>query len=56
METADDKAVRGDFPGEAAGTMEKRHATLRCGAASLTATVRRAEFKHHGGSAGEGAP
>ncbi|MFI9645415.1 DUF6380 family protein [Streptomyces sp. NPDC052040] len=28
-------------------------ATLRCGAASLTATLRRASFKHHGGPAGE---
>ncbi|MDR3081850.1 MAG: hypothetical protein LBV60_13160 [Streptomyces sp.] len=32
---------------------EKRQATLRCGAASLTKTARRASFKHHGGPAGE---
>ncbi|MGV9248325.1 DUF6380 family protein [Streptomyces sp. NPDC003710] len=34
-------------------TGEKRQATLRRGAASLTATVRRASFKQHGGPAGE---
>ncbi|MCN9241616.1 hypothetical protein NGF19_12570 [Streptomyces sp. RY43-2] len=34
---------------------EKRQATLRCGAASLTETARRASFKHHGGPAGEAA-
>ncbi|MFG3515085.1 DUF6380 family protein [Streptomyces bobili] len=39
--------------GDAAG--EKRHATLRRGAASLTATVGRAEFDRHGGRTGEGA-
>ncbi|MFE7650545.1 DUF6380 family protein [Streptomyces phaeoluteigriseus] len=39
--------------GDAAG--EKRHATLRRGAASLTATARRAEFDRHGGRTGEGA-
>ncbi|MFJ8357644.1 DUF6380 family protein [Streptomyces sp. NPDC093984] len=32
---------------------EKRQATLRCGAASLTATACRASFKHHGGPARE---
>ncbi|MER7104138.1 DUF6380 family protein [Streptomyces humidus] len=32
-----------------------RHATLRCGAASLTATVRGAEFRHHDRPAREGA-
>ncbi|MFD0502810.1 DUF6380 family protein [Streptomyces chiangmaiensis] len=39
------------LPGDAAA--EKRQATLRCGAASLTATACRAWFKHHGGPAGE---
>ncbi|MFI2436251.1 DUF6380 family protein [Streptomyces sp. NPDC018693] len=39
--------------GDAAG--EQRHATLRCGAASLRATTVRAGFKHHGGHAGEDA-
>ncbi|MFF4209295.1 DUF6380 family protein [Streptomyces sp. NPDC001796] len=34
-------------------TSEKRQATLRCGAASLTATACRASFKHHGGPARE---
>ena len=43
-----DKPLQGDPPGE------KRHATLRPGAASLTATAGRARF-HHGGRAGEGA-
>ncbi|MFC3575046.1 DUF6380 family protein [Streptomyces yaanensis] len=42
--------VQGDSIGE------KRQATLRCGAASLTETARRASFKHHGGPAGEEAP
>ncbi|MEU6220719.1 DUF6380 family protein [Streptomyces sp. NPDC047022] len=43
-----------DNPVEGDPTAEKRQATLRCGAASLTATVRRASFKHHdGGPAGE---
>ncbi|MER5429875.1 DUF6380 family protein [Streptomyces sp. NPDC002588] len=32
-----------------------RHATLRSGAASLTATARRAECTYRGGAAGEGA-
>ncbi|WP_353962840.1 DUF6380 family protein [Streptomyces sp. NBC_01275] len=49
MDSAGDKLDQGD------STDEKRHATLRCGAASLTATARRAEFKQHGGYAGEGA-
>ncbi|MEU0443237.1 MULTISPECIES: DUF6380 family protein [unclassified Streptomyces] len=31
-----------------------RHATLRCGVASLTATARRSGFTHLGGRAGEG--
>ncbi|MEU8591645.1 DUF6380 family protein [Streptomyces sp. NPDC048664] len=35
---------------------EQRQATFRCGAASLTATIRRASFKHHDdGPAGEAA-
>lgn len=37
------------------GTGEKRCATLRRGAASLTATARRAECKRHGRRTGEGA-
>ncbi|MGW7380879.1 DUF6380 family protein [Streptomyces olivochromogenes] len=36
-------------PGDSTG--EKRHATLRCGAASLTATACRAVFNQHGGPA-----
>ncbi|MGW2519117.1 DUF6380 family protein [Streptomyces sp. NPDC001617] len=44
-----DKTVQGDSGGE------KRHATLRTGTASLTATADRAQLKH-GGHAGEGAP
>ncbi|MEU2286604.1 DUF6380 family protein [Streptomyces sp. NPDC013178] len=48
MDTGD-KVDQGDVTGE------KRHATLRCGAASLTATARRAEAGRHGGRAGEGA-
>ncbi|MFF3935730.1 DUF6380 family protein [Streptomyces phaeofaciens] len=50
MDTVGDTMGRGDATGE------KRHATLRSGAASLTATARRAGFTHHGGYAGEGAP
>ncbi|MFE0452691.1 DUF6380 family protein [Streptomyces sp. NPDC058914] len=50
MGTQDASAGRGD------GTGEKRHATLRRGAASLTATTRRARCRRHGGRAGEGAP
>ncbi|MER6352703.1 DUF6380 family protein [Streptomyces sp. NPDC001634] len=42
-----------DNPLQGDSTGEKRQATLRCGAASLTATTRRASFKHHGGPAGE---
>ena len=42
-----DNPVQGDFNGE------KRQATLRCGAASLTATACRASFKHHRRPAGE---
>ncbi|MFD4570849.1 DUF6380 family protein [Streptomyces sp. NPDC058417] len=37
------------------GEGETRYATLRSGAASLTATARRAECNRHGGTAGEGA-
>ncbi|MGW3493495.1 DUF6380 family protein [Streptomyces sp. NPDC001020] len=44
-----DKPAPGDF------IREKRQATLRSGAASLTETARRASFNHHGGPAGEGA-
>ncbi|MFJ1968236.1 DUF6380 family protein [Streptomyces sp. NPDC087903] len=44
-----DKPVQGDSVGE------KRHATLRCGLASLTATTRGARYRRHGGSSGEGA-
>ncbi|MEU6064126.1 MULTISPECIES: DUF6380 family protein [Streptomyces] len=44
-----DNTVQGDSTGE------KRHATLRCGAASLTATACRAPFNQHGGHAREGA-
>ncbi|MEX1659053.1 MULTISPECIES: DUF6380 family protein [Streptomyces] len=43
-----DNTVQGDVTGE------KRHATLRSGTASLTATVGRAPFEHHGVRAGEG--
>ena len=43
-----DNSVQGDATGE------KRHATLRSGTASLTATAGRAPFKHHGVRAGEG--
>ncbi|MFJ5535083.1 DUF6380 family protein [Streptomyces sp. NPDC093261] len=41
----------GPLHGESTG--EKRQATLRCGVASLTETVRRASFKQHGEPAGE---
>ncbi|MFF4271932.1 DUF6380 family protein [Streptomyces sp. NPDC001536] len=44
-----DNSVQGDATGE------KWHATLRSGSASLTATVGRAPFTHHGDRAGEGA-
>ncbi|MET7475851.1 DUF6380 family protein [Streptomyces sp. NPDC005648] len=43
-----DKRVQGESGGE------KRHATLRTGTASLTATADRAQHQH-GGRAGEGA-
>lgn len=43
-----DNSVQGDVAGG------KWHATLRSGTASLTATVGRAPFTHHGGRAGEG--
>jgi hypothetical protein len=49
MDTEGDKVGQGDVTGE------KRHATLRCGAASLTATARHAECMRHGGRAGEAA-
>jgi hypothetical protein len=49
MDTQDDTVDQGDVTGE------KWQATLRCGAASLTATARRAQFERHGGRAGEGA-
>ncbi|MFE7168492.1 DUF6380 family protein [Streptomyces sp. NPDC057616] len=44
-----DKTGQGDSIGE------MRHATLRAGTASLTATACRAPFNHRGGRAGEGA-
>ncbi|WP_432138753.1 MULTISPECIES: DUF6380 family protein [unclassified Streptomyces] len=43
----------GDAAGQGGDGGGKRHATLRHGAASLKATTGRAEFKHHGGRAGE---
>ncbi|MGW2046164.1 DUF6380 family protein [Streptomyces sp. NPDC001858] len=49
MDASGDKLGQGDSTGE------KRRATLRCGAASLTATASGAEFKHHGRPAREGA-
>ncbi|MEU5635970.1 DUF6380 family protein [Streptomyces rishiriensis] len=49
MDAAGDELGGGDTAGE------KRRATLRCGAASLTATACGAEFKHHGRPAREGA-
>jgi hypothetical protein len=45
----------GDGTGQDDTAGEKRRATLRCGAASLTATESGAEFKHHGRPAREGA-
>ncbi|MEV7324815.1 DUF6380 family protein [Streptomyces sp. NPDC093970] len=44
-----------DKVGQADATGGKRQATLRRGAASLTATARRAPFHRHGGRAGEAA-
>lgn len=44
-----------DNLGQSDSTGEKRHATLRWRAASLTATAGRAPFKHRGWSPGEGA-
>ncbi|MEU7664918.1 DUF6380 family protein [Streptomyces lincolnensis] len=44
-----DNPVQGDATGE------KRHATLRWGTASLTATACRGRFTTHGGCSGEGA-
>ncbi|WP_371270758.1 DUF6380 family protein [Streptomyces sp. yr375] len=49
MDTAGDTVGQGD------ATAEKRCATLRSGAASLSATARGAEFTHHGRPAREGA-
>ncbi|WP_443055399.1 DUF6380 family protein [Streptomyces sp. NBC_00704] len=45
----------GDGQGQGGDAAEKRRATLRRGAASLTATACRAEFRHHGRPAREGA-
>ncbi|MFD1658264.1 DUF6380 family protein [Streptomyces caeni] len=45
-----------DNPVQGDSATEKRHATLRCRAASLSATACRASFRHHGGPAGEEAP
>ncbi|WP_219917719.1 MULTISPECIES: DUF6380 family protein [Streptomyces] len=44
-----------DKTGQGDSTGEKRHATLRAGTASLTATADRAPFDQHGRRAGEGA-
>ncbi|MFE5142667.1 DUF6380 family protein [Streptomyces fagopyri] len=44
-----DNPVQGDSIGE------KRHATLRWSAASLTATAGRTPFEHRGGPRGESA-
>jgi hypothetical protein len=44
-----------DDPVDGDATGEMRQATLRQGAASLTATACRAPFGVHGGRAGEGA-
>ncbi|MEV5476197.1 DUF6380 family protein [Streptomyces sp. NPDC052207] len=44
-----------DSPLQGDAGAEKRQATPRRGAASLTATACRAWFKHHGGPAGEDA-
>ncbi|MEU1183388.1 DUF6380 family protein [Streptomyces sp. NPDC005820] len=55
MGAVGDTVGQGDAAGESAGTDGKRHATLRCGAASLSATARRAQFTYHGRAAGEGA-
>ncbi|MFF8970969.1 DUF6380 family protein [Streptomyces sp. NPDC014995] len=49
MDTLGETVGRGD------GTADKRHATLRRGAASLTATARRAPLERRGGRAGEAA-
>ncbi|MEU3281138.1 DUF6380 family protein [Streptomyces antibioticus] len=60
MDATGDKAVPAGRAGRTGG---KRHATLRTGTASLTATVGRAAFNHHGRpahrfapDAGEGTP
>ncbi|WP_460071271.1 DUF6380 family protein [Streptomyces sp. YKOK-I1] len=55
MGAVGDPTGRGAAAGETTGTDGKRHATLRCGAASLSATARRAQFTYHGRAAGEGA-
>ncbi|MET7779458.1 DUF6380 family protein [Streptomyces sp. NPDC005388] len=44
-----------DNMGQGDSTGEKRHATLRRRAASLTAMACRAPFNHRGAAAGEGA-
>ncbi len=44
-----------DTPGQGDATEGKRGAALRSVTASLTATVCRAPFHHHGEAAGEGA-
>ncbi|MDQ0687678.1 hypothetical protein QF032_006724 [Streptomyces achromogenes] len=49
MDVPGDDGNRGD------ATEEKRWATLRCGAASLTATACGAAFKRHGRPAQKGA-
>ncbi|WP_223189220.1 MULTISPECIES: DUF6380 family protein [unclassified Streptomyces] len=44
-----------DNPAQSDATGKKAYATLRGGAASLTATADRASFKHRGGRSGEDA-
>ncbi|MCD7443309.1 hypothetical protein K4B79_34470 [Streptomyces lincolnensis] len=44
-----------DIPVQSDATGEKRHATLRRGTASLTATACRGRSTAHGGCSGEGA-
>ncbi|WP_225320705.1 DUF6380 family protein [Streptomyces luteolifulvus] len=51
--TFDGQTLPAGAPGDATG--EKRHATLRLRAASLTATACRAPFNQHDGRVGEGA-
>lgn len=45
-----------DTPDRGDGTGEERRATLRWRSASLTETVGRTPFKHHGDRTGKGAP